>query len=260
MDCQEIQELLDAYALGAATKQEAEAIERHVVDCVRCWEQLSEAQRAAAALALTVDIEPAPAPLRQRVFATAERGLSRGRARAAIRRGFGRRWPAAAGALAAAAVAALVFAAVLQVEMNDLRDENDDLAQRAANLDSLVAEQRQLMAVLTAPDSKELVMHATSPEAEAVGVYYWSRQTGKGFLVSNNLPDLGEDRVYQVWVVVDETPISAGTFESWEGIGQKAMDLATIEGRPDGIGVTIEAAGGSDQPTDEMVLFAPMAR
>ena len=37
MDCDQVGELLDAYALGAAEADEAAALEEHVADCVRCW-------------------------------------------------------------------------------------------------------------------------------------------------------------------------------------------------------------------------------
>ena len=128
MDCQEVRELLDAYALGATEPVESEGLERHLSDCIRCWEELSEAQRTAAALSLAVGIEAAPARLRDRVLSQAEREGRRERGFWGIRQALGRGWPALAGAVAAAGVAALAFAAVLQLEVNDLRDENDEMA------------------------------------------------------------------------------------------------------------------------------------
>jgi len=57
MDCEQIAEMLDAYALGAADAKEAAAIEGHVADCVRCWASLGEAQRTAASLALSTALQ-----------------------------------------------------------------------------------------------------------------------------------------------------------------------------------------------------------
>jgi anti-sigma factor RsiW len=41
INCEQVQEMLDAYALGAAEAADASAIEEHVGDCVRCWEELT---------------------------------------------------------------------------------------------------------------------------------------------------------------------------------------------------------------------------
>ncbi len=60
MECKEVRDLLDAYALGAAEADEANTVEEHVADCVRCWSSLSVAQRAAASIALSTVLQRAP--------------------------------------------------------------------------------------------------------------------------------------------------------------------------------------------------------
>ncbi len=60
MGCKEVRTLLDAYALGATEADEANAVEEHVGDCVRCWSSLNEAQRAAASIALATVLQRAP--------------------------------------------------------------------------------------------------------------------------------------------------------------------------------------------------------
>ncbi|KKL49061.1 hypothetical protein LCGC14_2319290, partial [marine sediment metagenome] len=74
MDCDQVGELLDAYALGAAEADEAARLEEHVADCVRCWSSLNEAQQAAAAIALSTAFQRAPASLRNRILAETEQG------------------------------------------------------------------------------------------------------------------------------------------------------------------------------------------
>ncbi len=67
MECKEIRDLLDAYALGAAEVDEANTVEEHVVDCVRCWSYLNEAQRAAASIALSTVLQQAPDMMLERI-------------------------------------------------------------------------------------------------------------------------------------------------------------------------------------------------
>ena len=257
MDCEQIRDLLDAYALGAADAREAAAIEEHVADCVRCWSSLDEAQRVAASLALSTVLQKAPQSLRSRVLAEAER-----RRRPALPSFPGRLrwlWPAATGALAAGAVAAATFALVLQAEVNDLRDDRDRLASDTQNAGAVLQEQRQLMAVLAAPDARQINLQPADADSEALAVYYWSSSTRTGALLSSNLPPLSQGRVYQVWLLTGDEVYDVGSFESWNGLGQLSMDMQDVSGRPVGIGVSIEDAEGAEEPR-EMFLFAEFPR
>jgi predicted anti-sigma-YlaC factor YlaD len=73
MDCKQVKELLDAYALGAAEPEEATALDEHMEDCARCWQTFNEAQRAAAAIALSTSLHRAPESLRRNILAEVER-------------------------------------------------------------------------------------------------------------------------------------------------------------------------------------------
>ena len=257
MDCGQVSELLDAYALGAADAAEAAAIEEHVADCVRCWSSLDEAQRVAASLALSTALQKAPPSLRSRVLAGTER-----RRRPALPP-FPKRlhglWPAATGVLAAGAVAALAFALVLQAEVNDLRGDRDRLASDVQNAGGVLEEQRQLMAVLAAPDAQQINLQPADASSEALAVYYWSRSTRTGALLSNNLPPLREGQLYHAWLLTSGKVYDAGSFEAWNGVGQLSMDIKDVPGRPVGIGVSIEDATGPEQPR-EMFLYAEFPR
>ena len=257
MDCEQVKELLDAYALGAADAAEAAAIKEHAADCVRCWSSLDEAQRVAASLALSTVLQKAPPSLRSRVVAETERRRWTVLAFAPNRlRGL---WPAATGVLAAGAVAALAFALVLQAEVNDLRGDRDRLTADVQNAGGVLTEQRQLMAVLAAPDAQQINLQPADPGSEALAVYYWSRSTRTGALLSNNLPPLHEGQVYHAWLLTSDDVYDAGSFEAWNGVGQLSMDIKDVPGRPAGIGVSIEDAAGAEKPR-EMFLFAEFPR
>lgn len=76
VDCREVAGLLDASALGAAESKEVRALREHMADCLRCWDELTEAQRAAALLALLVRLRRAGASLRKRIIGRAGVGHS----------------------------------------------------------------------------------------------------------------------------------------------------------------------------------------
>jgi hypothetical protein len=252
MDCEQVGELLDAYALGAAEADEAARLEEHVADCVRCWSSLNEAQRTAAAIALSTAFQRAPASLRNRILAETERGERLGVPK--LMQLLRRLWPVGAGIVTAAAVASLTFAFFLQAEVDDLRDENDQLEAQVEDADEMLNEQRQLMAILAAPDVQQVRLDATDPTTSAGAVYQWSRSAGTGALLCNNLPALQEGQEYKVWFLTQDHSYAAGSFQTWDGIGQLTMNLEDLPELPVAIGVSIEHVDA--QEPGEMFLLA----
>ena len=256
MDCEQIRELLDVYAVGASEPEEASAIEEHVADCVRCWSTLSEAQRVAASLALSTAIERAPGRLRGRVLAEATE-----REPAKPGPGLWQRlstlWPVGAGALTAAAAASLVFAFVLQGEVSDLHDETDQLEAQVQAADQSITDQRQVMAVLAAADANRVEMTSASlTSGDVWGSYHWSSVNGTGVILCDNLPPLEPGQVYKAWLLTDANAYEMGAFESWSGVGYFNLDEASVpEGEARlGIGLSIDAADA--RRPGELVLKA----
>jgi len=258
MDCEDIRELLEAYALGATAKAEAEAVERHVADCVRCSEGLTEALQTAASLALAAPLVEAPKRLGRRIIAAAQRDQSLvpehagGRLPLRLRPG----WQTAAAALGAAGVAALVFAGFLQVQVNDLQDDKDNLEASLASAGRQIDGQSALITLAFSGDAEEISMPAVARESESWGVYTWSAEFRTGAIVCHDFPPTKQDEVYQAWFATDDEPVSAGTFSVAEdGSCLFPMDLTSVR-RAKGVGVSREPSGGSDQPTDEWLVFA----
>jgi hypothetical protein len=257
MDCEQIQELLDIYALGVAEADEAAALEAHVADCVRCWAALNEAQRAAATIALSAALERAPRSLRQRVLAETERRERPrpGEAPSLLRRLL----PAAAALTTVGAVAALAFAFVMQARVDDLNSDKDELQARVERADDRLADQQTAVAVLAAPDVREVSLDSTDDALDATAVYHWSESQDIGVLVCDGLPDLAEGEVYKVWLVTDEGNHALMDFRAWQDGGyQASMSTAGFENEaPVAIGVSVEAAEGDTEP-GAMILWGDL--
>ena len=270
MDCEHVRDLLDAYALGASEPADSRVVEEHVADCVRCWDELSTGQRTAALIALTVPIQEAPARLEQRIIAQAQREREPKREIAPFWQRI-RTWPAAAGALGFASVAALGVSGFLGLQMQSLRDDNDSLeAQLSSTTTALqlqladtnqkLADQQSISTVLS--DDQRVKVSVDSPgRATVAEAYYtWSPDSHKGFMICDHLPALQPGEVYQVWVVTDTNEnVPMATFTSPDGTCQATMDFSTVSftGHPTGIGVTAEdAPGGHTQPTGPWLLYA----
>ena len=275
MDCNELIEMLDAYALGACDPEEAKEIEAHVAECVRCWEELSTARQTAALIALSVNIEPAPAHLEHRIMNQAER--ERGpilvrEPRVSIWERLRVPWRATAGAFGVASVAALAVSGVLAMQMQDLRSDNDtlesqlqattfDLQERVQLADTQIANQQSaqqtILTVLSDSDREEAAAEAWTRGKQAKAYYTWSPGNGRGFMVCEDLPPLDAGQVFQIWLVADGDVYAMRPFLSTDGTCQVTMETGMLGVTPTGIGLTIEDnAGAPKYPSDGFVLYA----
>src|SRR5690606_37421869 len=93
---------------------------------------------------------------------------------------------------------------------------------------------------------------------QVVATLVWSGQLGQSVLLVDGLASLGEEQTYELWYIRDDGPVSAGTFNT-TGTGDSWRVLDGEMGAGDAVGVTVEPAGGSEQPTTDPLLVIPTA-
>jgi anti-sigma factor RsiW len=81
-------------------------------------------------------------------------------------------------------------------------------------------------------------------------------EDGAATLHLHDMPDLGERRVYQVWLQHDERMVPARTFEIGAS-GRGAVELPDVD-EADGVYVTREARGGAQVPSEEPIVSVPL--
>ncbi|WP_265522934.1 anti-sigma factor [Oerskovia flava] len=233
-------DLLPAYALDALDDLERRAVERLLETDPDARVALDEYRDVVAAF--TVDA-PAPAHLRSQTLAAvqdlaaapttpfsapagapARRTSPQGAQRAP------RRWGVALAAVAAVAAFAVPTTLAVQAvqEQRSLQEQADVVAQMLADPDArLVA-----APVAGGGDASVLVSgdHALFTTAA--------------------LPAAGPDEDYQLWVIDDGTISSAGVLTVRDGATTALVDASP--GRV--VAVTVEPAGGSEQPTTDPVV------
>ena len=98
-------------------------------------------------------------------------------------------------------------------------------------------------------------LDATDSAPEATGFVLISADGDDGALVVDGLPPLGESQQYQLWLILDGQRTSGAVFstdeKSYGGTRIRAPRRLTDYSA---VGITIEPAGGSPQPTGEQVL------
>jgi anti-sigma-K factor RskA len=121
-------------------------------------------------------------------------------------------------------------------------------------LDQARGEQRAVAAVLNAPDAR-IVTDRAKPGGTVTMVA--SRSLHRMLVTSAGLPALPSSRTYQVWLIravgKKVTFISAGLVPAASS-GRTAPLLASGLTAKDIVGVTVEPAGGTKQPTTTPIV------
>ena len=99
--------------------------------------------------------------------------------------------------------------------------------------------------LLTAPDAE--IYRDVTPDGTPV-TFVVSRQRNEALFLGNDLPDPGSGRTYQLWILNDEGPTSAGLVQQ----GGDVREWIRLPGDGEGLALSSEPARGSETPTNEL--------
>jgi anti-sigma-K factor RskA len=242
-DAPDIHALSGAYALGALDADEAAAFQRHLESCASCRDEVRSLTEVTSSLA---DVVAAPAPDRLRTSVLA--GISEVRPlpplvpaepartdEVAARRRVPRStvWLRVAAAVLAVVAAGAVWRTVALT----------------AQVDTITAAAADVSAVITAPDATTVTGSVSAGGRAAV---VSSKQRGQAVLVADGLAPAPAGKTYQIWFLDSSgAATSAGFVPTGD---HSAVLLQGDPGKASAVGVTVEPAGGSAQPTTTPVL------
>jgi anti-sigma-K factor RskA len=242
--------LTGSYALDALVDgDELAEFDEHMSRCPSCAEEVRGLQETAARLAMATAVYPPPemraavlaaVPLTRQLppLAHGHRRVPAGRA--GLRRLSKARAGLTTGVLALAA--ALVFLLVTQVSTSNQLHQ-----QQASN--------RAVAAVLAAPDAQVKALPAT---AGGTVTAVMSLHAQQAVVTSAHLPDLTGGRVYQLWVISASGAARSAGLMTVAASGSSAPALASGVVTGDRLGITVEPAGGTAQPTTTPVVLLPV--
>ncbi|MFE4519167.1 anti-sigma factor domain-containing protein [Kitasatospora sp. NPDC056783] len=246
--------LTGAYALNALGDDERGAFEEHLGGCETCPQEVAGFAAALARLASRHAL-PSPPALRARVLARVEherqlpppRRVTAHPAPASRARAGGRRprWPRLALAASLAAATTLGVFAVRQ---------HEQARQAQATAERLRSRQAAFDGLLTAPDAR-LSTAGPADGGPGTGTVLWSASRDQAGFLAAGLPDPGPDRVYELWLDHAGALSPAGLLTAGDGA---LLLTARLDGAH-AVGVTLEPAGGSAQPTGKAVMALKLA-
>lgn len=236
-----LRELAPDYALGLLDDSARREFEAHLETCAECISEVRALAQVAEGLGRSVPQITPPASLRERVRAIASDAAAPARGYVVRERKGVPSWLAAAAAVAVVALG--IYAATLQ-----------------RRVDALEAELRGIRGatdVLIAVDVTHVDLAGQPVAPSARGRAYWSPSTGVVF-AATDLPRPPEGKVYQLWLVMPEGPISAGLLTFLDPGRGSVITPLRVTARPVAVAVTIEPAGGVPAPTGDRVLIGSM--
>jgi len=268
--------LAGVYALNALAGVEQDRFERHMDGCQACLEEVRSLYETASGLALAVAAPPPPG-FRERVLAAVPsvpqlpaqpvadqaapdtgqdtarhsarpRPAHRRPARKVRRPGLAGLLPKIAIGVAAVATAVAVF---LGVRLNSVQSQ----------LSVSKAEQLALTRLLNTPGVRVLAARTKlGGDATAVHVPGQTRVV----VLAKDLPVLPGSKVYQVWLIGAKVKgvnhIRSAGFLARTAAGGTTILVASGVRIGDTVGITIEPAGGSKQPTTVPFVALQLAR
>lgn len=290
MNCADVEELRDLYALGALGPEEAEGVEEHMAGCAECSQRIAGSWRAAQLLRHAVPAREPRASARLRMIDAAVRdptesaasipvtglgfgGDSRvsaaplaaapgrvtpsaaapGRPRLRFSGGWGNlRW-AAATALVPLLVSAWLANQVVVLQGQVQRNERA-LVQSWQNAQHAA----EVMGKAIEGDGTMATLTGTEMAPTANGTLYYLPGERDSVLVVAGLPQLEPGRVYQLWLVrEDEERRSGGTFYLEEdGRGMLVVKSPWNMRVVRSVRVTNEPRGGSAEPQGKGYMWA----
>jgi anti-sigma-K factor RskA len=219
-----------AYVLGAMAVAEREEFEEHLSTCEICREEVEELQPAADALPMASPLMAPPPELKDRIMAEVEReaellgaagaGADRPERTRRERRGWLSGWR-----LAPVAAALVVAGVLVGVSLS-----GTDSRTISANVE----------------------MQGASAELHVAG--------DQAMLVAENLPAPPEGRVYEVWLMPEDSEVPEPTSVLFmpRGDGSAEAAIPSVDGVSQVL-VTDEPHGGADEPSGDLLLSADLS-
>jgi anti-sigma-K factor RskA len=118
---------------------------------------------------------------------------------------------------------------------------------------------RELLSVLQSKKIEVVIMNGLDVNPAGYGKIIWDPDRKAAILQISNLPAIAKDKDYQLWVIKDNKPISAGVFSIKEKAKQNFFKIEELivsnKKEINAFAVTLEPKGGVPQPTGDMYLL-----
>lgn len=273
MDKEHFEELCSAYVLGALEKDEAREFERALSE--RDPELINiyvEMQRVAYKLPLSVEMVEPPQSVKEQIMRTIRGSgsvpVEGFFAKLAVLIGFGKPQIAVGFSLALLVIVfglsyyTFFLKETVRQRDNQLTQMTDEMKRQYQQFTAVrdeLKKKEELLKVLQSPRIDVVIMNGLEVNPKGYGKIIWDPDKKSAILQISNLPAVPQGKDYQLWVIKDKKPISAGVFTVNDPAKEnlfKIEELIEVNKKSiNAFAITLEPKGGVPQPTGAMYLL-----
>jgi anti-sigma-K factor RskA len=260
---EQLDELIDLYALGALEPDEMQQVEDYLARSSHARDLLAESKRVTAALAWTPEQRDPPAGAYERfqqrmapLVAPEASPAPRPSPRPAA--GAPSLWARLRQALLPQQRWAGALMALLLIAALGLGGWNLALRREATMAQRVGQQYQELTALLANPATRLVALESTGAPGGRTQVLV-NTERDESYLVAAGLAPLPASQTYQLWLIADGVPLSVGTFDvDAQGGAATLLRGLPAPGAENLLGITVEPSGGSAQPTTTPILVGEM--
>ncbi|MEO0338679.1 MAG: anti-sigma factor [Bacteroidota bacterium] len=156
----------------------------------------------------------------------------------------------------------LIWASSLNSQLNNVKKELIQVQENYTSLEQDCLLERQgkekteiIIALYKDPGTRPIRLAGTEKAPQASASMLWNPSKQQSFLETSDLLPIGDpNKQYQLWAIVDGTPINMGVFDL--AIDNDTFIEVPFIDSPQAFAITLENKGGSPSPTlEEMVVI-----
>lgn len=168
---------------------------------------------------------------------------------------------AASFALLIVSLSLLFYSFNLSSEINDKESVIADQQAEITALENELRQKEEMLTILESRDVDMVLMSGLEVNPEGYGKIIWNTENRQALLQVSNLPTVPTDKDYQLWIIRNNEPVSAGVFavnDPSDNFFKIEKMADTEENSGNAFAVTMEPKGGMPQPTGDMYLLGNM--
>jgi anti-sigma-K factor RskA len=142
-----------------------------------------------------------------------------------------------------------------QREVATLRQKVDTMSLQQQGLTANLNRYKEEAEMAAQPGMLPVAMRSMQPGHSMAATFYWDKAKSEAYVSVQKLPPPPEGMQYQLWAIVDGTPVSIGMLETDVTVngGMQKVPAAVPAGQA--FAVSLEKAGGSLTPTPDKIFL-----
>jgi len=255
---EELDSLIDSYALGALEPAEMEQVESYIAQSNHARALYEQSQRVVTALAWTpTQVNPptgAYSRLMQRVGVETPPLVVRAVS------GKPTFWHQIQALFTPQGRWVGALTLLLLVGVLGLGSWNLVLRQQASGTTTSVNQYQELTALLAYPTTRLVALRSANNSIPNAGTQVVINvERDEGFVIAAGLAPLPDHQTYQLWLISDGKPVSMSVFDvDSQGKSTRLIRGLPTPGTANSLGITVEPSGGSTQPTSPPILVGDL--